>query len=307
MEPGQIQGLRNSLERNTRTMISCLAEQARDAVYRENEDIFNGYKYLATLDTRTCLVCGRDDGRIFKRLEDGPQLPRHYTCRCLYVPYIKGFEDIPGERAAMDGPVSDTLTYQDWLAQQSPEVQREILGPFRYEAYKNGVPVTSFVSDGRTLTLQQLMEKEGLKFFGGGLKTGSWKARDAYADTYYESIRNRKIPSDIEKIAKNTGFSKDTIRSIREHIFIQEHDLGEGVTKRFDTDWQIAQAWQRMEQGWKGNGQDKYKDVDILLLRHELEELTVMAKYGYNASDAHDKANEKYLWAIAIDRIERIK
>jgi hypothetical protein len=62
-----------------------------------------------------------------------------------------------------------------------------------------------------------------------------------------------------------------------------------------------------MEQGWKGNGQEKYHDVDLLLLRHEFEELTLMAKYGYNASDAHDKANEKYLWAIAIERIERIK
>ncbi|MDR1301449.1 MAG: hypothetical protein LBK43_03150 [Treponema sp.] len=95
-------------------------------------------------------------------------------------------------------------------------------------------------------------------------------------------------------------FSKDTIRSIREHIFIQKHDLGEDVIDRFGTDWQIAQAWQRMEQGWKGHGQEKYHDVDLLLLRHELEELTVMAKYGYNASDAHDKAEEKYAWDIKM-------
>jgi hypothetical protein len=303
MEPGQIQGLRKSLERNTRTMITSLAETARDAVYRENEDIFSGYKYLATLDTRTCLVCAADDGKIFKNLDEAPKLPRHLNDRCLYVPYIKGFEDIPGERAAMDGPVSDKMTYQDWLARQDPEIQKEILGPARYPAYKNGMPVSSFVSGNDTLTLRQLMEKEGLEFFGAGLKTGSWQVRNAYADTYYEAVRNRKNPTDIGKIAENTGFSDDNIRSIRDHVFIKEHDLGEGVTGRFAADWQIAQAWQRMEQGWKGNDREKYHDVDLLLLRHELEELTVMAKYGYNYPAAHEKAEEKYPWDVTIDRI----
>jgi hypothetical protein len=148
------------------------------------------------------------------------------------------------------------------------------------------------------------MEKEGLEFFGGGLRTGSWQARNAYANTYYESMRNRNNPTDIGKIAGNTGFLEDDIHSIRDHVFIQRHDMGEGVVERFGSDWQIAQAWQRMEQGWKGNEQDKYRDVDVLLLRHELEELTIMAKYGYNATEAHVRAEEKYPWDITIDRIK---
>jgi hypothetical protein len=160
MEPGQMQALRNSLERHTRTMVSFLAETARDAVYRENESLFDGYKYLATLDTRTCLVCGADDGKVFKNLDEAPKLPRHLNDRCLYVPYIKGFEDIPGERAAMDGPVSDKTTYADWLKEQPASIQREIMGPTRYAAYKNGVPVNGFVSDGRKLTLEQLKKTE---------------------------------------------------------------------------------------------------------------------------------------------------
>jgi hypothetical protein len=148
------------------------------------------------------------------------------------------------------------------------------------------------------------MGKEGLEFFGAGLKTGSWQARNAYTDTYYEAIRNRKNPTDIGKIAENAGFSEDVIRSIREHVFIKEHDLGEGVTGRFATDWQIAQAWQRMEQGWAGNGQSKYHDVDLLLLWHELEELTIMAKYGYDYPTAHERANEKYPWSKKIKEQE---
>jgi hypothetical protein len=91
MQPGRMQGLRNSLSANTVTMISSLAETARDSVYRENEKLFDGYRYLATLDTRTCLVCAADDGRIFKSLDDAPKLPRHLRDRCLYVPLHKGF------------------------------------------------------------------------------------------------------------------------------------------------------------------------------------------------------------------------
>lgn len=165
MEVGQMQALRRSLETNTRTMIASLAETARDGVYREHDGLFNGYHYVGTLDTRACLVCAADDGRIFKDLEKAPKLPRHHNCRCLYVPYLKGFEDIPGERAAMGGPVSDKITYADWIKAQPEDIQREILGPVRYEAYKAGVPISSFVAAGRTLTLAELQQKEGLEFF----------------------------------------------------------------------------------------------------------------------------------------------
>jgi hypothetical protein len=99
------------------------------------------------------------------------------------------------------------------------------------------------------LNLNQLIAKENLELFGAGLKDKSWQAQRAYSDTYYESIRNRKNPTDIEKIAGNTGFSQRDIESIRNHVFIKEHDLGSGEYGRFGSDWQIAQAWQRMEQG----------------------------------------------------------
>ncbi|MDR1301446.1 MAG: hypothetical protein LBK43_03130 [Treponema sp.] len=159
-DPGKMQKLRNSLEKNTHTMVASLAETARDAVYRENEQYFTGYQYVGTLDTRTCLVCGNRDGKRFKSLEGAPKLPAHHFCRCLYVPYIKGFEHIPGERAAMDGPVDDKLTYKDWLARQDPVIQEEILGKYRYQAYKNGVPVTFFVKNGNALTLDELRAKK---------------------------------------------------------------------------------------------------------------------------------------------------
>jgi hypothetical protein len=87
-----------------------------------------------------------------------------HNCRCLYLPIIKGMEDFDedDERASVDGPVSANMTYEDWLKTQPDDVVRDILGPTRFEMYKNGVEISSFVADGRTLTLEQLMEVEGI-------------------------------------------------------------------------------------------------------------------------------------------------
>ena len=216
---------------------------------------------------------------------------------------MEGF-DPDDERASVDGPVPASMSYNDWLKSQPEDVQIDVLGPTRFEAFRNGLDISSFVADGKKLTLTQLMENEGLVYFGAGLKDKSWQARDAYAETYYETIRNRREPTDISKIANNTDFSRDEIRSIRNHIFINEHDLYEGERGQLATDWRIAQAWQRMEQGWQGNGMRQYHDVDILLLRHELEELTLMADRGYTVEEAHRFAKKKYPWDIAIKELE---
>jgi len=59
VEPGQMQALRQSLERNTRTMVASMAETARDETYKKNSRLFSGYRYLGTLDSRTCLEKGQ--------------------------------------------------------------------------------------------------------------------------------------------------------------------------------------------------------------------------------------------------------
>lgn len=70
---------------------------------------------------------------------------------------------------------------------------------------------------------------------------------------------------------------------------IDEHDLVDG-RQRFDSDPDQAWAWQRLVDGrniWES---------DIVLLNHELLELTLMLEYGYNYDKAHEEANKKYNW-----------
>ncbi|MDR0525385.1 MAG: hypothetical protein LBG90_05885, partial [Spirochaetaceae bacterium] len=127
----------------------------------------------------------------------------------------------------------------------------------------------------------------------GALRDKNNDEQTRFSEEYYNAIRNRKSKSDIDAIAKNTGFSTIQITNIRNHIFEEIHDLGDGRIERFDTDWRIAQAWQRLEQG-------KYNELDSMLLHHELYELTLMREKGYNYEEAHIEAHKKYPWGTLI-------
>jgi len=115
----------------------------------------------------------------------------------------------------------------------------------------------------------------------------------AHANRYYESIRHRTSDSDVKNIARNINFPEKVVQSIKNHIFLDEHDLGDGVTGRFSPDYNMAQAWWRLEQG-------THTELDIMLLKHELIELTQMRRHGYDYETAHEIAEKYHNWAKAL-------
>lgn len=98
--------------------------------------------YLAHLDNRTCLVCGKNHLRQFK-VEEAPVIPIHENCRCTLIDSNLFFEESP-------------QTYAEWLGELDDDELYEILGKTRFHMYKAGIPITSFVNDGRLLTLEEL-------------------------------------------------------------------------------------------------------------------------------------------------------
>lgn len=74
--------LRNSrigAERIARTGIAHITNAARQATYEANSDVIKGLKWVATLDSRTCLQCGPLDGKVFP-IGSGPRPPLHFSC-----------------------------------------------------------------------------------------------------------------------------------------------------------------------------------------------------------------------------------
>lgn len=159
-------------ENIVRTGVMNASNQAREAFHKENQEVIKGYQIVLTLDDRTCLVCVDAENSNPYELHSPPHPPLHLLCRCVQVPILKSWEELgfteleeidPGMRASMDGQVPETQTYSEWLANQSPERQKEILGARRFESYQKGMPVERFVDDGRILKVSELDQLEGLE------------------------------------------------------------------------------------------------------------------------------------------------
>lgn len=122
-EHGAMHALRVSVERNTRTALQAMACETRKLIYEKNEELFDGYKWLSTLDLRTCKDCGSLDGQVKEHLEDFPQLPLHYNCRCIIIPVLKDYGELDDDtRASMFGETG-AATYEEWIETLDPETR----------------------------------------------------------------------------------------------------------------------------------------------------------------------------------------
>ena len=112
------------------------------------------------------------------------------------------------------------------------------------------------------------------------------------ADELYEGIRRDE--TDVERIARRTGWRPSGIAKIKDHLFIREHwldqyeSLGVPATpSRFDSDEAIGRAWLRLADG-------VYTAPDLQLLRHEAAEAWYMRKHGSSYRRAHAAAQRRF-------------
>ena len=104
-----------------------------------------------------------------------------------------------------------------------------------------------------------------------------------HAEKYYGFIR--KSNTDIENIAKNTGYSYVQIMVIKNYLFLDKHKLINGY-RCFDPDFAIAQSWHRL-----AFSPQNITPHDLMLLKHECVEIGFIME-GYSQDVAHDKTNK---------------
>ena len=123
-----------------RTMVQTTANDVAGQVYRENSDIIRAEQYVATLDDRTCQICGPLDGQVF-RIKDGkstiPRPPRHPNCRCFVTPVLRdwkamGFPDTldPQFKRLFDDKPAQRTTWTEWVQRNPARLERAV-GPTR--------------------------------------------------------------------------------------------------------------------------------------------------------------------------------
>ncbi|MGY9001594.1 MAG: minor capsid protein [Rhodospirillales bacterium] len=157
-----------------RTVTNYVSIQAREVFMRENKKIIDRYRWIATLDGRTSLICAGRDQQIYKDTNDSPKPPAHFNCRSTITPMVKEEFDlglnVVGKRAAVNDKgttrVSGDTAYGSWLRRQSKAFQVEVLGVARAKLFRDGkISIGRFVdAQGKTLTLAELRKLQPMVF-----------------------------------------------------------------------------------------------------------------------------------------------
>lgn len=219
-----------------------------------------------------CKWCDEVAGKFVYGSEPKDVYRRHDNCSCSVV-----YESGRGKQ--------NVWSKQYWSAEQEREYLRlrDEMAPKRLNARQAA----------------ELRERVGgLTFGGNGGKIISGGISGAispqsnragkHAEQYYESVRH--MTTDVSRIAKNTGYSEEFIKTIKDYIFIDEHDLGDGRISRFEPSFEMAQTWQRLIDG---------RDIqqhDLTLLKHEEMERRLISQ-GYSQDEAHILASKEYNYA----------
>lgn len=231
-----------------------------------------------------CKWCDEVSGKFVYGTEPKDVYRRHDNCTCTVV-----YESGRGKQ--------NVWSKQNWSKEQEQkylELRDELKAKKMTVAPDVKKPVRLSEKD-----IQAIIAKVGGLTFGvesgkiisGGISgaiSPQSKRAGKHAEQYYESVRH--MTTDVSKIAKNTGYSEEFIKTIKNFIFIDEHDLGDGRISRFEPNFEMAQTWQRLIDG------RNIQSHDLTLLKHEEMERRLISQ-GYSQDEAHILASKEYNYA----------
>lgn len=157
------------------TSIQQVANDARLATFKANDDIVKGVMQLSTLDSHTTKICIAYSGASWD-LEGNPidgntlpfngGTPRHFNCRSVLTAITRTYKELgidipeapPGTRASDLGQIPATTTFESFLDRHDAAYTDKLLGPGRAKLYRDGkITLTQLVDfSGRPLTLKEL-------------------------------------------------------------------------------------------------------------------------------------------------------
>ena len=183
---GAMHRINRALNTATRTAIQHASAQARNQVWKDNEDIIDSVKWVSVLDGRTSAVCRSLDGQKFP-IDKGPRPPIHFNCRSTTVAVLDSRFDsldegrtrvareydskgkqIKGKGAVRSIPANET--YYDWLKRQPSKFQASVIGKNRAKLLRDGglssekFAKLQLSKDFKELTLKDMNRLDSLAF-----------------------------------------------------------------------------------------------------------------------------------------------
>lgn len=123
------------------------------------------------------------------------------------------------------------------------------------------------------------------------------KRRDAHAKKVYTRIIKGGEENFAAMIHSKTGYSKQKLRNIFRHVFINTHKLAGGIGPFFE-DFDMAQSFDRLLRG-------EFYGVDLVMLQHEYLEYCLEKRYNLTYSEAHAIAERKFNYSREIKRVKQ--
>jgi SPP1 gp7 family putative phage head morphogenesis protein len=154
-----------------RTVTNQVSNQTRTETMKANEDVLEGYEWVATLDSRTTIICASRDGNVYTNYDTDPKPPAHFNCRSTITfkvdPKYDLGKDLKGTRPAKGSGgkqnVNNETNYSQWLRKQSKEFQEEVLGKNKAKIFRDGLPLDRFIDEnGKPLSLKALENMDEL-------------------------------------------------------------------------------------------------------------------------------------------------
>jgi len=240
-----------------RTSVNQVSNTASQETYKANSAITKKYRYVATLDSRTTLLCASKDGKLFD-YEEGPMPPLHFNCRSTTVPVIDwdGLEKDYGivapdkiegvgqaKRASKDGPVPANEKYGDWLYSKRVKEGRKVLpGPEQIDAlgydkavyfnrlaarYKdpNKAIVSLVREDGTEKTLADLRRDYKLKKVDRAIKEATKAVK--------EEAQRLPTLGELQGLQKDSPLSQSDITGVFALMSGMKGQAGENAKKLF--------------------------------------------------------------------------
>lgn len=171
-EGGLLEGrIRAQADALVRTGTNHFSNQARDRTYQANTDILDVRILIATLDSRTTLLCMGRDGKEWDINDKSyPRLPFHFNERSVYIVTIKGADPLKGKIPTNGGKIVDgklviergeidvNTEMNTFLRGQPKEFMVGNIGKTRADLFFTGeLSIDKFTDlTGRTLTLDEL-------------------------------------------------------------------------------------------------------------------------------------------------------
>jgi SPP1 gp7 family putative phage head morphogenesis protein len=153
---GVLNDSRNNVAAITRTAVTEVSEASREITFRRNQNVIKAVKYVATLDSRTTVICAGLDSQTFP-IGEGPRPPQHFGCRSVTVPQTKSWQEMglnrndlsASTRSSMDGQVAASKSFEDFMNNKGNSFQKDVLGATRTKLWKQGdLELTDFLKRG---------------------------------------------------------------------------------------------------------------------------------------------------------------